>query len=38
VMMCEGVAAQLDPKFELVPMLVPYASRLLPAEPSPTEG
>jgi ubiquinone biosynthesis protein len=28
VMMCEGVAAQLDPGFELVPMLVPYASRL----------
>lgn len=29
VMMCEGVAAQLDPGFELVPMLVPYANRLL---------
>lgn len=28
VMMCEGVAAQLDPEFELVPMLVPYASQL----------
>ena len=28
VMMCEGVAAQLDPKFELVPMLIPYATRL----------
>ena len=26
VMMCEGVAAQLDPGFELVPLLVPYAS------------
>lgn len=26
VMMCEGVAAQLDPKFELVPLLLPYAS------------
>jgi ubiquinone biosynthesis protein len=25
VMMCEGVAAQLDPAFRLVPMLVPYA-------------
>ena len=32
VMMCEGVAAQLDPRFELVPMLVPYASRLLPED------
>ncbi|HWS47015.1 MAG TPA: AarF/ABC1/UbiB kinase family protein [Acidimicrobiia bacterium] len=29
VMMCEGVAARLDPKFELVPMLVPYASALV---------
>ncbi len=28
VMMCEGVAAQLDPGFLLVPLLVPYASRL----------
>lgn len=28
VMMCEGVAAQLDPSFELVPLLVPYASAL----------
>jgi hypothetical protein len=26
VMMREGVAAQLDPGFELVPLLVPYAS------------
>jgi ubiquinone biosynthesis protein len=29
VMMSEGVAAQLDPSFELVPLLVPYAARLL---------
>jgi ubiquinone biosynthesis protein len=29
VMMCEGVAAQLDPGFELVPVLVPYANRLM---------
>jgi hypothetical protein len=29
VMMCEGVAAQLDPKFELIPMLVPYATTLI---------
>jgi ubiquinone biosynthesis protein len=28
VMMCEGVAAKLDPSFELVPLLVPYAARL----------
>jgi ubiquinone biosynthesis protein len=28
VMMCEGVAAQLDPAFELVPHLLPYAARL----------
>jgi ubiquinone biosynthesis protein len=28
VMMCEGVAAKLDPGFELVPLLVPYAARL----------
>jgi ubiquinone biosynthesis protein len=28
VMMCEGVAAQLDPSFELVPVLLPYAARL----------
>ena len=28
VMMCEGVAAQLDPKFELVPVLLPYAAQL----------
>jgi hypothetical protein len=27
-MMCEGVAAALDPGFELVPLLVPYAARL----------
>ena len=28
VMTCEGVAQQLDPGFELLPMLVPYASTL----------
>jgi ubiquinone biosynthesis protein len=28
VMMCEGVAAQLDPAFELIPHLLPYAARL----------
>jgi hypothetical protein len=27
--MCEGVAARLDPGFELAPMLVPYAARAL---------
>ena len=29
VMMCEGVAAQLDPEFELVPLLIPYANKLM---------
>ena len=29
VMMCEGVAAQLDPTFELIPHLLPYAARLV---------
>jgi ubiquinone biosynthesis protein len=28
VMMCEGLAAQLDPTFELIPHLLPYAARL----------
>lgn len=28
VMMCEGVAVQLDPSFELVPLLVPYATQI----------
>ncbi len=28
VVMCEGVAAQLDPTFELIPHLLPYATRL----------
>ena len=37
VMMCEGVAAQLDPGFELVPVLVPYAARVVPPE-SPADG
>jgi ubiquinone biosynthesis protein len=31
VVMCEGVAARLDPSFRLVPLLVPYASRLAAA-------
>ena len=29
VMMCEGVAARLDPGFVLVPLLVPHAARIL---------
>ena len=29
VMMCEGVAAQLDPGFLLVPLLVPHAARIV---------
>ena len=29
VMMCEGVAAQLDPTFQLIPHLLPYAARLV---------
>jgi len=33
VMMCEGVAAQLDPGFEIVPILVPYATELIRDEP-----
>jgi ubiquinone biosynthesis protein len=28
VMMCEGIAAQLDPTFELIPHLLPYAAQL----------
>ncbi len=28
VVMCEGVAARLDPGFRLIPLLVPYAARL----------
>jgi ubiquinone biosynthesis protein len=31
VVMCEGVAAQLDPGFRLVPVLVPYAELLTSA-------
>ena len=27
VVMCEGVAARLDPSFRLIPLLVPYAAR-----------
>jgi ubiquinone biosynthesis protein len=38
VMMCEGVAAQLDPKFELVPMLLPYATRLALETHAPESG
>ena len=34
VMMCEGVAARLDPEFELVPMLLPYAARLATGDQS----
>jgi ubiquinone biosynthesis protein len=33
VMMCEGVAAKLDPGFELTPILVPYAARLVSSPP-----
>jgi ubiquinone biosynthesis protein len=33
VVMCEGVAARLDPGFRLIPLLVPYAARLS-ADPS----
>ncbi|MGZ4689273.1 MAG: ABC1 kinase family protein [Acidimicrobiia bacterium] len=33
VVMCEGVAARLDPAFRLIPLLVPYAARL--ATPAP---
>jgi ubiquinone biosynthesis protein len=33
VMMCEGVAAKLDPGFELVPLLVPYAARITTDDP-----
>ena len=36
VVMCEGVAARLDPAFRLIPLLIPYAAHLtasaLPAE------
>ena len=28
VVMCEGVAARLDPSFRLIPLLIPYATRL----------
>lgn len=34
VMMCEGVAARLDPGFLLVPLLVPHAGRVLAARDS----
>jgi ubiquinone biosynthesis protein len=39
VVMCEGVAAQLDPDFQLVPLLLPYAARLATpgVEPAPRE-
>jgi ubiquinone biosynthesis protein len=33
VVMCEGVAARLDPSFRLVPLLVPYAARLSAGTP-----
>jgi ubiquinone biosynthesis protein len=29
VMMCEGVAARLDPKFEFAPLFIPYATQLM---------
>ncbi|MGZ8766443.1 MAG: ABC1 kinase family protein [Acidimicrobiia bacterium] len=35
VVMCEGVAARLDPGFRLIPLLVPYAARLT-SPPPPT--
>jgi ubiquinone biosynthesis protein len=35
VVMCEGVAARLDPGFRLIPLLVPYAARLAGAPPDP---
>ena len=34
VVMCEGVAAKLDPAFRLIPLLVPYAARFRAADPS----
>jgi ubiquinone biosynthesis protein len=34
VVMCEGVAARLDPAFRLIPLLVPYAADLM----SPPDG
>jgi ubiquinone biosynthesis protein len=33
VVMCEGVAAQLDPGFRLIPLLIPYAAQLTGAPP-----
>ncbi len=35
VVMCEGVAARLDPGFRLIPLLVPYAAQLNDAPPDP---
>lgn len=35
VMMCEGVALRLDPRFMLVPRLWPFAARLALGEPGP---
>jgi ubiquinone biosynthesis protein len=38
VMMSEGVAANLDPGFQLVPLLIPYASQLTADVTEPAEG
>jgi ubiquinone biosynthesis protein len=38
VVMCEGVAARLDPAFRLVPLLVPYAEELTRAAPDRETG
>jgi ubiquinone biosynthesis protein len=35
VMMCEGVAARLDPQFQFVPLFIPYASQLVDRDPGP---
>ena len=38
VVMCEGVAAHLDPSFRLIPLLVPYAAQLATPEPEREPG
>jgi ubiquinone biosynthesis protein len=38
VVMCEGVAARLDPAFRLVPLLVPYAEALARTRPDRDTG
>ncbi len=35
VVMCEGVAARLDPGFRLIPLLIPYAARFTGTPPAP---